>query len=149
MDYIVYIRSDESRDYFSQNTASKFRIHLKQPLFLKGFWMVALVEFYCSESIKVSRKRDNVLYLFCDICKESVIDGEKKPILRRIPPSKKNQWMHLFASPFYLPVRKQEIYEMEFYIETQAGELASFLTEPLMITLRFKSYPFYLDNESF
>ena len=52
-------------------------------------------------------------------------------------------------SPFYLPILKQEIYELEFYIETEAGDLASFLSEPLMITLRFKSYPIYIDNESF
>ena len=149
MDYIVYVRSDECNDYFSDNKPYKFQIHLKAPLILKGFWTEALVEFYCSQPSKAPKRNDNVLHLFANICKESVIDGECKPILRRIPSSKKNQWMHSFSSPFYLPVLKQEIYEMEFYIETEAGKLASFLSEPLMLTLRFKSYPFYIDNESF
>ena len=114
---------------------------------MKGFWTVALVEFHCSLPSK--SKNDSVLHLYCNFCKESILDGESKQILRRIPPSKKGQWLYSFAMPFYLPVVKQEIYEMEFYIETETGQLASFLNEPLMITLRFKRYPFYYDNESF
>lgn len=147
MDSIVYIRSDECDDYFPQNKPFKFKIHLKTPLILKGFWTMALLEFYCSLPSKA--KNDSVLHIFCNVCKESILEGELKQILRRIPPSKRGQWLYSFATPFYLRVAKQEIYEMEFYIETESGELASFLSEPLMITLRFKSYPFYIDNESF
>ena len=150
MDHILYVRSDECNDYFSDNKPYKFKIHLKSPLLLKGFWTEALVEFDCStQSNKALKRRESVLHVFANICKESVIDGEKRPILRRIPLSKKNQWMYQFSSPFYPPVLKQEIYEIEIYIETETGELASFLSEPLMLTLRFKSYPFYMDNESF
>lgn len=147
MDHIVYIRSDECNDYFRDNKSYKFKVHLKSPLILKGFWTVALLEFYCT--IPSKAKNDDVLHLFCNFCKESILDGELKPILRRIPSSKKSQWLHSFSSPFYLPVLKQEIYEMEFYIETETGQLASFLNDPLMLTLRFRNYPFYLDNESF
>lgn len=117
MDYIVYIRSDECDDYFSQNQPYKFKVHLKTPLILKGFWTVALVEFYSSVASKA--KSDEVLHLFCNFCKESIIDGEMKPILRRILSTKKSQWLHAFSTLFHLPVLKQEIYEMEFYIETE------------------------------
>lgn len=147
MDYIVYIRSDECNDYFGDNQPYKFKIHLKTPLILKGFWTVALVDFYSTMPSKA--KNNEVLHLFCNFCKESIVDGEMKPILRRIPASKKSQWLHTFSTLFHLPVVKQEIYEMEFYIETTKGLLASFLNEPLMFTLRFRSYPFYFDNESF
>lgn len=58
-----------------------------------------------------------MLFLFTNVCKESIIDGELKPILRRIPETKTSQWLHAFMTPFRLPVLKQEIYEMEFYIE--------------------------------
>ena len=147
MDHIVYIRSDECDDYFKDNQPYKFKVHLKNPLILKGFWTVALQEFYCT--IPSKAKNDEVLHLFCNICKESIIDGELKPILRRIPSTKKSQWLHTFNTPYHLPVLKQEIYEIEFYIETANGQLASFLIQPLMITLRFRSYPFYIDNEPF
>lgn len=146
MDHFVYIRSDECDDYFKGNNPYKFKIHLKSPLVLKGFWTVSLVEFYAAASSRV--KNDTVLYVFCNFCKESILDGELKPILRCIPSSKKNQWFYSFSLPFHVPVSKQEIYEMEFYILTQSGQYASFLNQPLMITLRFRSYPFYLDNES-
>ena len=61
---------------------------------------------------------------------------------------RKNQWIYSFESAFYRPILKKEIYEMEFHIETVTGELASFLNQPLMLTLHFKKYPFYIDNES-
>lgn len=147
MDYIVYIRSDECNDYFKDNKPFKFKVHLKTPLILKGFWTVALVEFYCT--IPAKAKNEQELNLFCNFCKESIVGGEMKPILRRIPSTKKSQWLHAFSIPFHLPVLKQEIYEMDFYIETKNGDLASFLNQPLMITLRFRNYPFYIENESF
>ena len=147
MDYIVYIRSDECDHYFKDNQPYKFRVHLKSPLILRGFWTVALVEFYCTLPAKA--KNDEVLHLYCNFCKESIIDGEMKPILRRIPPTKKSQWLHSFSTIFQLPVVKQEIYEMEFYIETRNGHLATVLNEALMFTLRFRKYPFYIENESF
>ena len=116
-------------------------------MILKGFWTVALIEFCCT--IPSKTKNDKELHLFCNFCKESIIKGEMKPILRRIASTKKSQWLHAFSTAFQLPVLKQEIYEMEFYIETADGLLASFFSEPLSITLRFRNYPFYIDNESF
>ena len=105
------------------------------------------MEFYCTMSSKA--KNDEVLHLFCNFCKESIIDGEMKPISCRIPTTKKSQWLHTFSNLFHLPVVKQEIYEMEFYIKTTKGLLATFLNETLIFTLRFRNYPFYIDNESF
>ena len=147
MDHIVYIRSNECDDYFKDNKPYQFKVHLKNPLILKGFWTLALLEFHCT--IPSRAKHDEALHLFCNVCKESIIDCELKPILRRMPTTKKSQWLHAFLTPFHLPILRQEIYEMKFYIETANGQLASFLNEPLMITLRFRSYPFYIGNEPF
>lgn len=122
MDHFVYIRSDECDDYFKDNMPCKFKIHLKSPLILKGFWTVGLVEFFCTSSS--STKLNNVLHLFCNFCNESILNGELQPLLRRMPPSKKNQWIYSFDSPFYRSVMKKEIYEMEFHIETETGQLA-------------------------
>lgn len=144
MDHFVYIRSDECDNYFSDNKPYKFKIHLSAPLLLKGFWKVALVEFYCK--VKPNKKiyaKDSVLYVFCNFCKENVLNGELLPILRRLPPTKTNQWIYTFESSFYVPVIRQEIYEMEFFIKTADGKLASELDQPLMLTLRFEKYPFY------
>lgn len=146
MDHFVYIRSDECDDYFKDNKPYQFKIHLKAPLVLKGFWTVGLVEFFCK--INSKSKTEDVLYVFCNFCKESILNGELKPLLRRLPSTKKNQWIYSFDATFYRPVVKKEVYEMEFNIRTAAGELASFLDQPLMLTLRFKSYPFYIDYES-
>ena len=42
----MYIKSNESDNYFSDNKASKFKLHLKTPLSFHGFWKVGLVEFH-------------------------------------------------------------------------------------------------------
>ena len=36
---------------------------------------------------------------------------------------------------------------MEFYIKTENGEFATQLTQPLVLTLHFKYYPFYYNND--
>ena len=101
----MYIKSGECNDYFKSGMPYHFKIHLKSPLVLKGFGTVGLLEFYCIASSKP--KLDNVLHLFCNLSKECIINGELKPLLRRIPSSEKNQWMHSFSSPFYLRVVKK------------------------------------------
>ncbi len=90
---------------------------------------------------------DQVLYIYCNFCKESTVFGELQPILRRIPSTKKNQWNYSFESDVYVPVSKHQIYEMEFYIKDRNGAYATQLDRPLMLTLHFKHYPFYLDGD--
>ena len=104
MDHIVFIRSNKCDDYFKDNKPYKFNVHLKNPLILKGFCTVALPEFYCT--IPSRAKNDEALHLFCNVCKESIIDGELKPILRRIHLTKKSQWLPAFLTPFHLPILK-------------------------------------------
>ena len=48
MDHILCIRFNECDDYFKDNKPYKFKVQLKNPLILKGFWTVALLEFYCT-----------------------------------------------------------------------------------------------------
>ena len=44
MDFYVNISSDNSLDYFPNNSPSDFRLHLKQTLRLHGYWTVALTD---------------------------------------------------------------------------------------------------------
>ena len=143
MDHYVYLTSDDSKAYFSDNAPYNFRVHLTKPLILKGFWKVSLVEFYAQVSSKVKNAKQT-LYVYCDFCKESTVSGELQPILRRLTSTKNNRWAYSFDSDFYLPLTKHHIYEMNIYIKMENGELATQLNNPLMITLHFKHYPFFL-----
>lgn len=133
---ILYIRSDESNVYFPENKPWHFKVHLKSPLMFKQKWLISLLEFDATAT--KSRTTNQTLLLYSNICSESVIDGEKKPILRRISMTKLGKWSYIFNIPIYLSVTKNEIYEFEIYIRDLKGNDATFLQDPVLITLQFK-----------
>ena len=78
----LYIRSGESTAYFSDNKVYRFKVHLSLPLSLNGNWRVALTEFRAVEDYKSKLKSVDVLYIYSDICKESIVHGVEQPLLR-------------------------------------------------------------------
>ena len=148
MDFYVYVRSDETDKYFPENKAYKFISRLNSPINLEGFWKVALVEFYALDNSRSRNSSSETLYIYSDICKESIINGSKKSVLRRVFKNDKSGWKNIFDSPFYLPVNKKYFQEFELQITTDYLTEAIFLKSPVHITLHFKQYPYYTDYES-
>ena len=142
-DRYLYVKSDESNAYFSDNTAFRFKVHLKLPLILHGKWKVALTEFYAQEVSKSKTKDINALYIYTDLCKESIVHGEEQPLLRRLDKNSRNGWDYIIDSPYYLPLKRKELIEFQIYIRLDSGEFASELKSPLHLTLHLKQYPFY------
>ena len=140
-DRYIYVQSDDSDSYFSDNSVYKFKVHLNAPLTLQGLWKVALVEFSAKE--KTKSKAGEALYVYTDLCKESIVHGEEETLLRRLEKSKKSLWNYVIQTPFYLPVRKKELREFEIFIRTVDGEYATYLDKPLNLTLHLKPYPFF------
>lgn len=148
MDRYVYVSSDESDSYFPENEVYKFKVHLESPLFLTGFWKVGLVEFRAKQSKSKLIKTNGPLYIFTDLCKESIVNGVQQPLLRRLEKNVKDGWSHLLDPVIYLPVKRKELLEFEVYIKNEDESLPSFLQSPLHLTLHFKRYPFYADYEA-
>jgi hypothetical protein len=142
MDRYLYIKSDESNDYFSDNQVYRFKVHLSLPLLLNGKWKVGLAEFYTADNSKSRTKTTDTLYVYTDLCKESIVHGVEQPLLRRLDKNKKNGWEYTFETPYYLPVKKKELREFQIYIKLSDGSYASELKEPLNLTLHLKQYPF-------
>lgn len=141
MDKYLYVRSNESNVFFVDNTASRFRVQLKFPLSLPGVWKVALVEFHATETEK--SKADQGLYIYTDLCTGSIVDGEERPLLRRLEKSNKSKWDYLLETPYYHTVTKSEIREFEIHIKGEQEAKVSHLAKPVHLTLHFKSYPFW------
>lgn len=150
MDRYVYIKSDESNNYFLDNKVFRFKVHLKTPLSFHGFWKVGLVELHANVKKTIAKPKDiQAIYLFTNICKESIVNGEEQPLLRRLEKNSKNGWSYIFDTVLYLPVKRKELLEFEVHIKCEDGTVPSFLDSPLHMTLHFKQYPFYGDYESF
>jgi len=100
--------------------------------------MSALLDIYITET---KLKKRNNLYIHCDVCGESILDGEN--LLRMVKAQKIANWTQAFDTPQYVSVNKSEIRDLEIYITDDQGNLASFLKQPVTITFHFKAYPFY------
>ena len=101
MDRYIYIKSDESAEYFSDNQTYKFKVHLNLPLFLPR--KVALVQFHAKEKLK--SKASDGIFIYSDLCKESIVRGEERPRLRHLEKNEKSEWDYIFDNPFYVQVK--------------------------------------------
>lgn len=137
----IYVQSDESDAVFSDNETYKFRVQLKSPLFLSGTWKVALVEFHATQTSKSTLKADEGLYIYSDLCSESIIAGEERPLLRRLEKNSRAKWDYIL-DPFYIAVKKKEVREFNIYIKREDDTYASDLVKPARLTLHLKRYPF-------
>jgi len=121
--------SDRALTYFPQNNPYNFKTHLNAPLLLEGVWKVALV--------------DVDIISITSICGESIVEGEKKPLLRRLPATTRGNWSTNIEAPHYVSVKNNNIYDIDIYITTNQDELASLIDQPSTVTLHFKSFPFF------
>ena len=145
MEFYIYVRRDKTDHYFLDNKVNHFKIRLNAPINLEGLWKVGLTEFYATYDSRIRKKTYHLLYIFSDLCKESIIHGSKISLLRRVYKNETNAWKSLFNLPFYLPLNKGYFQEFEIQIKTDDSLDADFLTSPIHLTLHFKQYPFYAD----
>jgi hypothetical protein len=109
---------------------------------LPGTWKVALVEFHATEKPKGNIKADDGIYIYSDLCKESIVRGEERPLLRRLEKTSKGRWDYIFDTPFYVKVSKSEVRQFDIYIKSEKDDDASDLLKPVQLTLHVKPYPF-------
>ena len=142
MDRYIYVQSDESNTFFTDNETANFRVQLKYPLYLPGIWKVALVEFHATEKSKSKLKADDGLYIYSDLCKESIVQGEERPLLRRLEKSAKSKWDYILSTPFYVNVAKNEVLEFNIYLKGEDDLTQLNLQDPVRLTLHLRRYPF-------
>ena len=139
MSIYVVLSSDKSSKFFPNNEPYRFKSHLNAPIVLEGTWKVGLVEADITSTIS----KDDSIYLHSSICQESIVEGEKKPLLRRLMSNSPGDWTTIVESPFYIPVNVKELYNIDIYITDRYDITASFLNQPSTLTLHFKSFPFF------
>ena len=95
--------SDKSLEFFPHNKSYKFKSHLSAPLLLEGTWRIALVEV----DISCTLSKTDAIYLYSDICGEPIVDGQQRPLLRRLPATSLGNWLTVVEVPLYVPLKKQ------------------------------------------
>lgn len=85
MERYVYICDGDSSQYFNDNTPYKFKVQLKTPLNFDGYWKVSLRELSLKQDSKLRGKDvSNTLFIYSNICKESILNGSEYALLRRV-----------------------------------------------------------------
>ena len=80
------------------------------------------------------------MYVTCNVCSGTIVDGEEQPLLRRFPVPDDGE--RTFNTPHFVDVISSQINEVEIHIKLSHEDSATFLTRPVSITLQFKAYPF-------
>jgi hypothetical protein len=58
---------------------------------------------------QVNTSKTEAIYLYSSICGESIVEGEKKPLLHRLPVTITGNWSTNIEAPFYVPVKYNNI----------------------------------------
>lgn len=133
MSYFIICQSHQNTNFYRDNKPYKFKIKLRQPLKLPGVWTIALTEITINED----NKQEDTLCIYSNICGESIINGVNAALLRRIVVN--NSRNTIFTAPYYIPVIKSEINEIEFKLENDRGELAKHIKNPVTIVVHLIS----------
>jgi hypothetical protein len=116
-------------NYYPNNTPTDFRIHTPR-MNLKGNWYVGV----CETNISVDRNCD--LFIFLDICGDTLVKGEKKPYLRNLSLQAGDNDVE-FKHIMYIPIVTNDFHSLRFSLEAQSPiSKAQFI-------LHFKRYPFF------
>lgn len=139
MSYYMIVSSDTSLDYYPRNKPYSFKIKLPSVYTFSGLWKIALLDIVLKED---RMNGSNQLYVCSNICSDTFVNGEHYQLLRKVIPSTFGKWSQEFGLVQYQPINKTEITDIEFYIKDEKNVAASFLNEPVTLTLHFRAYPF-------
>ena len=114
MDHVILIQSDQSNLFFSNNKPYHFKIRLDEPLLLEEEWRISLLDFCSLEKVTVKKSNRHELYIFCDVCSGDNIFNNQFSLLRRIFPTKPNNWNYIFSPPIYIPIKRMKFLNLNF-----------------------------------
>ena len=134
MEHIFVLKSTDSTHFYPDNTITRFRIKLYNPLTLKGCWKVALTELHL---FNVKGGVPNALLVQSPLCENlTVVGGDKHlPVLRYIARQKPKDVSWTFENPMYLSVNQTFVESLEINITDGEGNPLSFQSGTLVCVL--------------
>jgi hypothetical protein len=128
-EHFIFLSSQDSKDYFEDNTPYKFTVHLTETLDLtQGTWYCALKEV----SLKLTTPVN--MYIYCNIVEDTHVLGRKKPILQFIPRQQKTI-VQSYDSSIAFRVKQPCMQTITIYIEKRNGAKPPFTRDMSHCTL--------------
>ena len=123
-DVYLYTCSNDSIIFHPDNNPNKFIIELPEIINFNYGWLIAITDIYIQDEIF------HPLYIYCDLCTQSIHKGELKSLLKVIYPDCVN-----FSNLHYVKIKNSSIKRIEVYIKGGESELEDILTKPVYMTL--------------
>lgn len=131
----LFLSSEDSLQFFPFNTNTNFTSRLPQRLTLPGLWHVSLIQLQLPTLANTEANDIRSIDILCDLVDHSTADGQKKPILRRVPKGIEN---HEFVNPLYLPINQHDIDRVHIRIRGNNNTTLSFESQPTSCTLHLR-----------
>ena len=80
MSFNMILNSDSIFQYFPDNKPWHFKTKVNQTIDLNGIWKVASSE----RTLKEKTASTSTLYIYANVCGETIINGIEAPLLRRV-----------------------------------------------------------------
>lgn len=125
--YCVF-RSWDSPEYFPENQSHSFKILITTPLNKTGNCKIALSEF-CSDT----DLNGHELYIYCNVCSETIVGGSRKSLLRWIPSNR--EYAVKLQTLIYIPIIIRDINVIHFEVRDKYDKPALFLTSPVTLSV--------------
>ena len=135
----MVLKSTDSPLFHASNQPYSFRVHLPQPLNLKGVWTVSLLEFSLDPGQTKQRGLPEV-FVCSNICEDTIVGDRELPLLRRVYLDKENI---VYQSPYEVPIKLGHFQDVHVYIRDAKHSPASFLSGEVTVTLLLRKLPFF------
>lgn len=122
----LFLSSDTCTNIHPSNNPWEFTIDLPKLLNVSGDWGCALTE------IQYDGGNSEDLYVFCDICEFSCVNGALLPLLRVVNSPA------LFHTPYFIPISRDQVSQLCIYIRNKHLETPSFPVRTLRCTLQLQ-----------
>ena len=81
------------------------------------------------------------LFVYSNLCDKTILAGREVPLLRRVWLDDDTQNI-IFEFPYDVPLRIGQFQEVHIYINDVNGDLASFISNRVTVTLQLRKHPF-------
>lgn len=132
---IAYLCHNDSFDIYESNQPDDFIVDFDEHMEFNSLSTIELIEFKC----KLAQKTNENVYIFSDLCCNSILNGTKKPILRSIKLPGAKHVAVSFSSPIPLATPTGVMKSCRIYIRDKNFTKLSFQFLEAEVTLRFKN----------
>lgn len=135
----LYISSEQSDDYFTDNTSTRFRVRLPKKLNLtpRGQWSIALLDVdmpKCLENYKTTYITINT-----NICEPSLVNTVLRSTLNRVYFNDVSKGRPVyFDNPRYVKITTDFLDVIDIYLTDSEGNIPSFKQGPVSCTLHLQ-----------